>query len=149
MSEATLEVKSSLWLPPKPKEIDRFPAVDPKVKPCGHRVLVQIRRAGNKIEGSSLDATDDQKSVNQYKCRVGKLVAVGETAYLDRKTGEPWHGGPWAKIGDYVRIPAQGGDRWSVVVDKDYANPVGFAIINDDNILGVTTNPLGDEGDAV
>ncbi len=146
MSAATLETRPSGLLIPKVREVDRFPDIDPGVRPAGHRVLIQLKRTTDKVEGSSLYAADETRAVKQYKEKIGKVLATGPCAYRSRETGEVWFGGAWCKVGDYVRVPVHGGDRWSVVVDGDYCNPVPFVILNDDNVLGIQDDPLRQEG---
>ena len=55
---------------------------------------------------------------------------------------EPWPEGSWCEVGDYIRVPKWGGDRWEVMVGADEEKAL-FMILNDHEIIAkVTGNPL-------
>jgi len=104
-----------------------FPVVDPEFKPFGERVLVQIRTPKFKSSGGII-LPKDARETEKWNTQVGKIIAVGETAFKNRDTLQPWPEGDWAKVGDFVRVPKHGGDRWEVLIpgrrgndDEDYA----------------------------
>jgi hypothetical protein len=48
-------------------------------------------------------------------------------------------------VGDFIRVPKWGGDRWEVKVpDEDYnEDPALFMILNDHEVIAkITANPL-------
>ena len=58
---------------------------------------------------------------------------------------QPWPEGSWANVGDFVRVPRWGGDRWErrVVGEDDNEDPVLFMTINDHELIAaVTDDPL-------
>lgn len=119
---------------------EAFPAVDPGVKPFGSRVLCQIRLAKKKTKGGII-LTGDTKDTETWNTQVAKVVAVGDLAFKNRNTQEPWPEGSWATPGDYVRVPKYGGDKWTVKIDDD--QEVIFVILNDLDLIGVVTgDPL-------
>jgi hypothetical protein len=62
-------------------------------------------------------------------------------AFKNRNTQEPWPEGAWSKVGDFVRVPKYGGDKWSVKTDDD--QEVIFVILNDLDLVGeITGDPL-------
>jgi hypothetical protein len=46
---------------------------------------------------------------------------------------EMWPEGAWCALGDFVRSPKYGGDRWTVKLDDE---EIEFAMFDDLNILG-------------
>ena len=119
---------------------EAFPAVDPGVKPFGSRVLCQIRLAKKKTKGGII-LTGDTKDTEIWNTQVARVVAVGDLAFKNRNTQEPWPEGSWATPGDFVRVPKYGGDKWTVKIDDD--QEVIFVILNDLDLIGVVTgDPL-------
>ena len=76
---------------------------------------------------------------------IGRVVEVGPLAFKNRDTMESWPEGSWATVGDYVRVPKWGGDRWERAVpnEEDNEDPVLFMTINDHELIAkVTDDPL-------
>jgi len=75
------------------------------------------------------------------------VVALGPTAFKNRDTLESWPEGAWCQVGDFVRIPKYGADRWFVPIpgkrsidQEDFAL---FVLIKDLEIGGqVVCDPL-------
>jgi co-chaperonin GroES (HSP10) len=86
--------KNNLWIT-DPEEVD-----DPEVLPelPGFHVLVRPVSVKSQTKGGILlpDSTKDDIS---YLTTVGKVVALGELAYLDK---DKFPTGAWCNIGDYV-----------------------------------------------
>lgn len=118
---------------------DAFPAVDCGIQPFGSRVIVQIRRAKSKTK-SGLYIPEEARKTEASNTQVAKVIAVGSLAYRNRNTMEQWPEGSWCAIGEYVRTPKYGGDRWTVKIDDE---EIEFVMFDDLNILGrVTGDPL-------
>ena len=119
---------------------EAFPPCDPGVQPFGSRVLVQVRTPKAKTKGGII-LTSDARETEHYNTQVAKVVATGSLAFRNRNTMEPWPEGSWCDVGDFVRVPRYGGDRWSVkTTDGDEAIVV---IFNDLDLVGkVTGDPL-------
>ena len=87
-------VKNNLWIT-DPEEVD-----DPEVLPelPGFHVLVRPVSVKSQTKGGILlpDSTKDDIS---YLTTVGKVVALGNLAYLDK---DKFPAGAWCNIGDYV-----------------------------------------------
>jgi co-chaperonin GroES (HSP10) len=118
-----------------------FPdSVDPGFTPFGTRVVVQLRKVKTTSKGGII-LTSSTKESEAWNTQVARLVKVGPLAFRKRDSGEEWPEGIWAKIGDYVRVPRWGGDRWSV---KDGAGEeVAFLTLNDHELIGrVDGDPL-------
>jgi hypothetical protein len=49
---------------------------------------------------------------------------------------ELWPEGAWCQIGDYVRTPKYGGDRWTVRFGEE---EIEFVIYNDLDVIGKIT----------
>ena len=90
-----------------------FPVIDPNLRPFGSRVLVQIRRARTRSRGGII-FSDQTKDTELDNTCVAKVISVGPLAYRNRNTMELWPEGEWCGIGDFVRVPRYGGDRWTV-----------------------------------
>lgn len=118
---------------------DAFPEVDPGIIPFGSRILVQVRVAKKKTAGGIV-IVDEVRKTEAVNTQVSRVVAIGPLAFKNRSTMESWPEGSWCNVGDFVRTPKYGGDRWTVVHKED--EEVEFVIFNDLDIVGkVTTDP--------
>jgi len=124
-----------------------FPEVNPGQRPFGGRVIVQLRRI--KKKAGRIIIVDETKENEKWNNMIGKVVAVGPLAFKNRDTMQPWAEGCWAEIGDFVRVPKWGGDRWERYVPSEVDNskeeqePVLFMTINDHELISaVTDDPL-------
>jgi len=119
-----------------------FPEVKPGQAPFGGRVIIQLRRI--KKRAGRIIIVDETKENEKWNNMIGKVVAVGPLAFKNRDTMQPWAEGSWAEIGDYVRVPRWGGDRWErPVPNEDGEDPVLFMTINDHELIArVTDDPL-------
>lgn len=122
---------------------EAFPECDPQVIPLGSRILLQVRTPKKKTAGGII-LTSDVRETEHYNTQVAKVISVGPLAFHSRATGEPWPEGAWAQIGEFVRVPRYGGDRWSMPVKVDGEDDeVIFVIFNDlDLVAKVTGDPL-------
>ena len=121
-----------------------FPDVSPGQKPFGGRVVVQLRRI-KKTTASKIILVAETKEAEKWQNMIGRVVEVGPLAFKNRDTMNPWPEGSWAQVGDYVRVPKWGGDRWEREVPNEEGNedPVLFMTINDHELIAkVTDDPL-------
>ena len=121
-----------------------FPQVDAGATPLGARILVQLRRAKNKTE-SGLFLVQETKDTEKWQNMVGKVLVIGPLAFKNRDTMQPWPEGSWCEVGDYIRVPKWGGDRWDVQVpgEDETEEKALFMIINDHEVIAkITGNPL-------
>lgn len=121
-----------------------FPDVKPGMEPFGGRVIIQLRRIKRKTAGKII-LVEETKENEKWNNMIGKIIAMGPLAFKNRDTMQPWVEGTWAQVGDYVRVPKWGGDRWEVRVpgDDDIEDPVLFMTLNDHELIAkVTANPL-------
>ena len=117
-----------------------FPEVNPGQRPYGGRIIVQLRRI--KKKAGMIIIVDETKENEKWNNMIGKVVAIGPLAFKNRDTMQPWPEGSWAEIGDFVRVPRWGGDRWERS-SQDDEDPVLFMTINDHELIAkVTDNPL-------
>lgn len=120
--------------------------VDHNLRPFGSRVLVQLRTAKKKTKGGILLSDETQETI-QWNNQVGKVIALGPLCFKDSKTLQSWPEGDWCKVGDYVRVPKHGGDKFEIKIpnrDKDDGEVALFCTIDHLNILGAVPNPLTD-----
>lgn len=123
---------------------EAFPAADAGVQPFGSRVLVQIRTPKTKTTGGII-LHSESRDTEKWNTQVAKVVSVGPLAFKNRNTMDQWPEGSWCGVGDFVRVPKYGGDRWEVPLGaKDGHNESAmFVIFNDLDIIGqVTGDPL-------
>lgn len=148
---------------------EAFPAIDPGIKPVGACVLVQIRQPKRMSAGGVL-LPGDARSTEHYNTQIAIVRDLGPLCFMTVKeipaaVGEvprdvmvPFVEGPWFKIGDYVRVPRYGGDRFDVPYDHVYRlkNPetdhfenktereeIIFVLFKSKDVIGlVTGNPL-------
>jgi len=131
---------------PDPTELAwAFPDVQPGQRPFGGRVIVQLRRI--KKTAGRIIIVDETKENEKWNNMIGKVVAIGPLAFKNRDTMQPWAEGSWAEIGDYVRVPRWGGDRWErfvpTEIDEAVQEPVLFMTINDHELIAsITDDPL-------
>jgi co-chaperonin GroES (HSP10) len=124
---------------------DFFPAVDPGAKPLGARILVQLRRTKKKTTSAGIILVEETREAEKWNNMVAKVVDIGPLAFKHRDTMQSWPEGSWCEIGDYLRVPKWGGDRWEVKVpgDDDLEEPALFMILNDHEVIAkVTGDPL-------
>jgi co-chaperonin GroES (HSP10) len=122
-----------------------FPSVEPGAKPLGGRVLVQLRRTKKRTTGAGIILVEETKETEKWNNMVAKVVAIGPIAFCHRDTMQPWPEGSWVSVGDYIRVPKWGGDRWEVKIpgEDDLEDPALFMILNDHEVIAkVTGDPL-------
>ena len=120
-----------------------FPAVNPGQSPFGGRVIVQLRRI--KKKAGRIIIVDETKEAEKWNNMIGKVVSIGPLAFKNRETMQSWPEGSWAQVGDYVRVPRWGGDRWERKAPdtEDGEDPVLFMTLNDHELIAkVTDDPL-------
>jgi co-chaperonin GroES (HSP10) len=123
---------------------EAFPAVDPGAIPAGGRVLVQWRATAEKTTASGIVLVEETKETEKWNNQVAKVISMGPLAFKKRDSLEPWPEGNWIEIGDYVRMPKWGGDRWEVPYgDPKEGKTALFSVFNDHEVIAkVTTDPL-------
>ena len=123
-----------------------FPDVNPGQAPYGGRVIVQLRRIKKDVDMGhfKLILPTETKENEKWNNMIGKVVAIGPLAFKNKDTMAPWPEGSWAQIGDYVRVPRWGGDRWERnVPGEDEKDPVLFMTLNDHELIAkITDDPL-------
>lgn len=123
-----------------------FPTVAHNLEPYGSRVLVQMRTAKKVTKGGILLPGETQDTL-QWQNQVGKVIAIGPLAFKDQKTLAPWPEGAWCKVGEYVRVPKHGGDKFEIKIpgrDKDDGDVALFITVDHLNLLGRVPDPLAD-----
>jgi co-chaperonin GroES (HSP10) len=146
---------------------EAFPQVDPGFAPFGTVVLLQIRHPKRTTAGNII-IPDQVVSTEHYNTQVAKVVALGPVCFKATVTtteGEApiqhlvdWPEGAWFKVGDFVRVPRYGGDRFTAAyaIKATQRDPetgrdetvtvkdeVVFAIFKAKDILGlITGDPL-------
>ena len=121
-----------------------FPDVSAGQAPLGGRVIVQLRRI--KKNAGRIILVEETKENEKWNNMIGRVVAIGPLAYRNRETMATWPEGCWAQVGDFVRVPRWGGDRWERPVvgeENGDLSPVLFMTINDHEVIAkVTDDPL-------
>ena len=121
-----------------------FPDVTPGQAPFGGRVIIQLLRVKKTVKGGRIILVAETKENEKWNNMIGKVVAIGPLAFRNRDTMAAWPEGSWAQVGEYVRVPRWGGDRWErPVPGEDSEDPVLFMTCNDHELIArVTDNPL-------
>lgn len=122
-----------------------FPSVDPGAAPLGGRILVQLRRSKKKTSNAGIILIEETKEAEKWQNMVAKVLAIGPIAFKHRDTMQPWPEGTWVEIGDYIRVPKWGGDRWEVQVpeEDELEEPALFMVLNDHEVIAkLTGDPL-------
>lgn len=118
---------------------DAFPPIDPAVEPLGNRVLIQIR-APKTMHGKII-LTDTSRDTEKWNTQIGKVIALGPTAYKNLRDLTPWPEGSHVVPGDYVRIGKYGGDRFEVK-KPNQENALFVLMLDHEMIAKVTGDPM-------
>jgi len=104
-------------------------------------IWLSLRAVKEKVTESGIVLPEETKETEKWNTMIGKIIAIGPIAYKNRDTLEPWAEGIWCAVGDYVRVPKWGGDRWEI----DFTDAKGlngkalFTFFNDHEIIGKVT----------
>jgi co-chaperonin GroES (HSP10) len=94
------------------------------------------------VTGAGIILVQETKETEKWNNMVAKVIEIGPLAFRKRDTMEPWPEGSWCVVGDYIRVPKWGGDRWEVEVEGEEEKAL-FMILNDHEVIAkVTCNPL-------
>jgi len=119
---------------------EAFPVVDPLMAPYGARVLVQLRAVKEKVTSAGIFIPEEVKETEKWNTMIGKVIAIGPLAFCNRETQQPWPEGAWAQVGDFVRVPKWGGDRWEIDFEENGAKGKAlFTFFNDHELIGKVT----------
>lgn len=122
-----------------------FPSVDPGAKPLGGRILVQLRRTKKKATSAGIILVEETKETEKWQNMVAKVIEIGPLAFKHRDTMQAWPEGSWCEVGEYIRVPKWGGDRWEVAVPGEDAleDKALFMVLNDHEVIAkLTGDPL-------
>ena len=121
---------------------EAFPEAHPGASPLGARLLVQIKSPKKKTMSSGIVLVEETKEIEKWNSQVAKVIAIGPLAFCKRDSMEPWPEGAWCSVGDFIRVPKWGGDRWEVNIPGSDEKAL-FCIFNDHEIIAkVTSDPL-------
>lgn len=122
---------------------EAFPKAEPGATPFGDRVLVQLRSPKKKTS-SGLYIPAESTDTERWMTTIGLVIALGPLAFRDPETLKAWPEGSWAKVGDFVRVPKWGGDRWEVpLTDDEWGDTARFVIYRAKELIaGITGDPL-------
>lgn len=119
---------------------EAFPEVDPLMAPYGARVLVQLRAVKEKVTNAGILLPEEVKETEKWNTMVGKIIAIGPLAFRKRDDMAPWPEGAWANVGDFVRVPKWGGDRWEIDFEENgLKGKALFTFFNDHELIGKVT----------
>lgn len=96
-----------------------------RIKPAGHRVLVELDKIEEVTSGGIVLARENGGSRDKYAVEEASVIEIGPQAFKAFDDGQPW-----CKVGDKVKIVKYSGLRYE-------DNGIVFSIINDDDIFGV------------
>jgi co-chaperonin GroES (HSP10) len=122
-----------------------FPSVDPGAKPLGGRILVQLRRTKKKATSMGIILVEETKETEKWQNMVARVIEIGPLAFKHRDTMQSWPEGSWCAVGDYIRVPKWGGDRWEVKVpeEDELEDSALFMVLNDHEVIAkLTGDPL-------
>lgn len=121
---------------------EAFPPCDPGIRPLGSRILVQVRTP-MKVTRGGVHLTTESRETELYNSQIGKVIGIGPLAFKNRNTLTEWPEGAWFGVGDFVRCPKYGGDRWTVRYGPNEEDEAIMVIFNDLDAIGlVTGDPL-------
>lgn len=95
------------------------------------------------MSSGGIALTEDTQDFEQGQTSIGKVISMGPLAFRDRDTMEPWPEGVWASIGDFIRVPRHGGDKWDIKFGDGVDDYARFSIIRDREVIAlITADPL-------
>tara|TARA_B100001057_G_scaffold315622_2_gene315763 strand:- start:2866 stop:3279 length:414 start_codon:yes stop_codon:yes gene_type:complete len=97
-------------------------------QPVGWKVLVQPNPAKQKTKGG-IYLPSQSLDNEEYLTAHGRILALGDLAYRDRKTYEAWKG-HWPKKGDRITYGKYAGQKLTI-------NGVKLLLLNDDEITSI------------
>ena len=105
---------------------------DPKVLPKvpGYHILVRPVSVKSQTKGGII-LPDSTKNDIAYLTTVGKVLAIGDTAYEDK---EKFPNGPWCSVGDYVCYGKHTGQKF-------FYKGIRMILLFDDQISMVVEDP--------
>src|SRR5690242_12367305 len=112
-----------------------FPETDLPYAPLGYFLLLQVRLAKTKSRGGII-MPDEVRDTERFRGQIGLVRAMGPSAFKRRDTLEPWPEGNWCHVGDFVRAPMYGGDRYTLAVGKE---EVLFLFVRDTDLIAKVT----------
>ena len=119
-----------------------FPDVHPGEWPVGPRILVQFATIREKTQGGIV-LVEETQDTEKWNIQTAKIVAVGPLAFRNRDTGDFWTEGQWVEVGDFVRVPRWGGDRFKVQDPNDPDSQALFVVFNDHEVIAkISGDPL-------
>ena len=124
-----------------------FPEVDCGFNPFGSRIVVQ-KRSPRTVTKGGIFVPEETQETEFWNTQVAKVIALGPGAFKNRDDLSDWPEGAWCQVGDYVRVPKYGGDKWFVDLPGAESSRIGvdkacFCIFNDLDIIGaITCDPL-------
>ena len=95
-----------------------------KFKPLSNRVVIEPMEDNEQMSAGGIYIPDSTKDDMSYLTTVGRVVALGELAYLDK---EKFPAGAWCKVGDYVSYG-------KLIGTKLFYKGVRFILLFDDQI---------------
>jgi len=118
-------VKNDDWITEK-----LVPDPDPLPELPGYHILIRPVSIRKETKGGILLPDQFQEDV-KYLTTVGKVLAVGQSAYQDENK---FPNGPWCKQGDWVVFGRYAGSRLKIEGGE-------VRLLNDDEILGTVDSP--------
>ena len=100
--------------------------------PSGYRILCALPEVDKEYE-SGIIKSDETLRNESLLATVLFVVAIGPDAYADK---ERFPSGPWCKVGDFVVVRANAGQRINI-------HGTEMRIINDDTVEGTVLDPRG------
>ena len=94
--------------------------------PSGFRLLIKVREVSNKTKGGII-LTDESVEAAKFSCVESKVISMGPDCYHDKDT-------KWCKKGDWVLTGKYVGLKFKYDGEE-------YAIINDDEVVGVVPDP--------
>tara|TARA_Y100000289_G_scaffold59359_1_gene65371 strand:- start:57 stop:485 length:429 start_codon:yes stop_codon:yes gene_type:complete len=87
-------VKNDLWI----TDVEEAPDPSPLPELPGYHVLVRPISVKSQTKGG-IFIPDSTKEDMSYLTTVGKVIALGDLAYVEK---DKFPNGPWCEVGDYV-----------------------------------------------
>ena len=108
-------------------------------KPTGWRVLIAPVKMRKESEGG-IALLDDSVKVAEHFRNIGKVIAIGDSAYDDpsfRGGREFGTSQPWCKVGDIIHYQCHDGVNLTISHNKEQHK---LRFINDRNVVSVITD---------
>jgi len=136
-NQSTLQLSPSNDNSAADRLTEAFPELPQLTRPFGNRIVVQMRLPRTQTKSGIQLVADSVENLYRNE-QTAKVVSIGSGAFHFPTSGEAWTDKGYSfKVGDYVRVPVQGGDNYWVALNDGKDTKVLFKTFKDYEIIAL------------